>query len=152
LQPWASIAEYPAGTSRHWIDSLDERGGSNVQEDSLGGPGFGRTHDRLCVRAGRRHVAPGGGAGGVHKNLKILPATLSKGDMKNLMKGMSAALGVKCDFCHNPDDFASDANKHKGIARAMMKMTNDINKQHFKGKSVVGCVTCHNGQKEPKHL
>ena len=85
------------------------------------------------------------------KNLKVLPATMSKADIKKVMKTYTAALGVKCDFCHDPDDMAADTNKHKGIAREMMKMTAAINKNHFGGKAEVSCVTCHNGKAEPKH-
>jgi hypothetical protein len=85
------------------------------------------------------------------KNLKILPKTMSKADIKKLMKVQAAALGVQCDFCHDTDDFAKDTEK-KELARTMMLMTNQINKDNFKGKSVVGCITCHNGQKEPKTL
>ena len=85
------------------------------------------------------------------KNLKILPKTMSKADIKKLMKVQAAALGVQCDFCHDTDDFAKDT-EHKELARKMMLMTNQINKDNFEGKAVVGCITCHNGQKEPKTL
>jgi len=85
------------------------------------------------------------------KNLKILPKTMSKADLKKLMKLQAAALGVQCDFCHNTDDFAQDT-EHKELARKMMLMTNQINKDNFEDKPVVGCITCHNGKKEPKTL
>jgi hypothetical protein len=74
------------------------------------------------------------------------------------MKGFKTALGVKCSFCHaesktNPGklDFPSDENKHKNIARGMMKMTKRINKKFFKedGGNTVTCFTCHNGHEEP---
>jgi hypothetical protein len=83
------------------------------------------------------------------KNLKILPHDMSKADIKKLMKGMSAALGVECEHCHNTDNFAEDTEK-KEVARQMMKMQAEINKEFFKGEKKVGCLTCHNGQKEPK--
>lgn len=92
---------------------------------------------------------PAGAADG-GKNLKILPASMSKADIKKLMKGIATSLGVQCDFCHDTDDFAKDTEK-KEIARTMMKMTAEINKTYFEGKPEVGCITCHNGQKEPKH-
>ena len=85
------------------------------------------------------------------KNLKLLPKTMSKTDIKKLMKQQAAALGVQCDFCHNTDDFAQDTDK-KELGRKMMAMTTQINKDNFNGKNVVGCITCHNGQKEPKTL
>jgi Photosynthetic reaction centre cytochrome C subunit len=83
------------------------------------------------------------------KNLKVLPHDMSKADIKKLMKAQAAALGVECEHCHNTDDFAEDT-KNKEIARTMMKMAGDINKNYFKGKNEVGCVTCHNGKEEPK--
>jgi hypothetical protein len=90
--------------------------------------------------------APAAGGG---KNLKILPKEMSKADIKKTMKSIAAALGVQCEHCHDTDDFAKDTEK-KEIARKMMTMTAEINKDHFEGKFRVGCVTCHNGQKEPK--
>jgi thioredoxin reductase len=84
------------------------------------------------------------------KNLKVFPPNTSKADLKKAMKSIAASLGVQCDFCHDLEDMSKDT-EHKLIAREMMK-TADINTRHFKGKQVVGCITCHNGQKEPKHL
>jgi hypothetical protein len=84
------------------------------------------------------------------KNLQILPKTLTKDQLKKLMKGIASSLGVQCDHCHDTDDYPKDTEK-KEIARAMMKMTGEINKNFFEGKPEVGCITCHNGKKEPKH-
>ena len=85
------------------------------------------------------------------KNLKVLPADMSKADIKKLMKSIASALGVECEHCHNTDNFAEDTEK-KEIARAMMKMTGEINKEFFKNERKVGCITCHNGNKTPKKL
>src|SRR5262245_37187313 len=68
------------------------------------------------------------------KNLKILPKDMSKADIKKLMKSIASALGVECEHCHNTDNFAEDGEK-KEEARAMMRMTGDINKNFFKGKN-----------------
>jgi hypothetical protein len=94
-----------------------------------------------------------------YKNLKVLSKNISKDELTIIMKEFKTALGVKCNFCHselkdNPGklDFASDDNKHKNIARDMMKMTNRINRKFFKDnkEGAISCITCHNGQKEPK--
>jgi len=85
------------------------------------------------------------------KNLKILPHDMPKAEIKKLMKTIAAALGVECEHCHNTDNFAEDSEK-KEIARQMMKMSGQINKEFFKGEQKVGCITCHNGNKEPKKL
>jgi len=98
----------------------------------------------------------------IYKNLKVLPKDITKTQMDSVMQSFTAALGVKCNFCHmrtadNKDwDFASDGNKHKLVARDMIKMTNKINKKYFdvtgKGMNaslMVTCYTCHNGKPEP---
>jgi hypothetical protein len=82
-------------------------------------------------------------------NLKVLPKDIKKADLKKLMKAQAASLGVQCDYCHDTDDYAKDTEK-KEIGRDMMRMTGEINRNHFKGEPKVGCVTCHNGKKEPK--
>lgn len=93
------------------------------------------------------------------KNLKVLDKNISRDELTIVMKQFKTALGVKCNFCHaqsttDPSklDFASDENKHKNIARGMMKMTKRINKKFFKDdpKGAVTCYTCHNGSEEPK--
>ena len=73
------------------------------------------------------------------KNLQILPKDISDHDLDSVMHHFTAALGVKCNFCHvrNEEakqmDFASDAKPEKKIARKMMLMAIDINKNYFKG-------------------
>lgn len=84
------------------------------------------------------------------KNLKVMPKTLTGEQIDGIMKTISKSLGVKCDFCHEKDDFASDKNEHKGEARKMMTMTTDLNKQFFGGKYEVTCVTCHRGKEKPE--
>jgi photosynthetic reaction center cytochrome c subunit len=90
-----------------------------------------------------------GGGAAAPKNLKILPKTLTKPELKKLMKGIASSLGVECDYCHKEEDFAADTEK-KETARKMMQMVSELNTKHFGGKPRVGCITCHNGQKEPK--
>jgi hypothetical protein len=93
------------------------------------------------------------------KNLKVLDKNITKDELEIVMKQFKTALGVKCNFCHvesktNPGklDFASDENKHKNVARGMIRMTKRINKKFFKedGGNAVTCFTCHNGNEEPK--
>ncbi len=96
-------------------------------------------------------------------NLKVLPKDITQEEMKQVMDDFKVALGVKCDFCHAHNvndpkklDFASDANPHKETARWMMKMTQRINKKHFKHRdektgelTQITCMTCHNGKEHP---
>lgn len=76
------------------------------------------------------------------------------------MRTYTAALGVKCTFCHvgvegkrETMDFASDANPHKDIARRMMAMTRRLNEQDLAvtdfRQSKVTCYTCHRGAARP---
>ena len=99
-----------------------------------------------------------------YTNLKILPKDINKEQMDSVMHHFTASLNVKCNFCHtfNQDtkkmDFASDANKHKLVARQMMTMTNSLNKEYFShtggnivlsSQLAVTCYTCHHGATEP---
>ena len=71
------------------------------------------------------------------KNLQILPKDISEHDLDSVMHSFSQSLGVHCDFCHVRNeaakkmDFASDTKPEKNIARKMMLMAIDINKNYF---------------------
>ena len=95
-----------------------------------------------------------------HKNLKVLPAAIPHDRLIAVMKNFSSSLGVKCTFCHVGEegkretmDFASDAKKHKDIARAMLLMVRRINEQDLgivdQTKLKVTCYTCHRGAPRP---
>ncbi len=97
------------------------------------------------------------------KNLKILPKDISDEAIDTLMHEYNDALGVKCEYCHASSkddikklDYASDEKPAKDIARDMMVMTAEINKQFFNTKSKKGeemvsisCITCHNESEYP---
>ncbi|MBO9619168.1 MAG: c-type cytochrome [Niabella sp.] len=96
-------------------------------------------------------------------NLKVLPQDITHEKLDSIMHGFNTSLGVKCDFCHaknkNGDrlDFASDDNPAKDVARKMLRMTIDINKNYFLTDSTippaylntVTCNTCHKGDAYP---
>jgi hypothetical protein len=87
-------------------------------------------------------------AGQFFKNIKVLnnvPAT-------KLIDGMhyiTMALNVRCEFCHNIHNFASDQKRTKRTARKMMRMLFAIDKDNFHGHTVVSCYTCHHGYHRP---
>jgi hypothetical protein len=84
------------------------------------------------------------------KNLKVLPADLDKKQVKKIMKQWAKALGVECDYCHDPDDMAKETKK-KEVARKMYKMMQYINSRHMKEyDDKVTCKTCHQGREEPE--
>lgn len=99
-----------------------------------------------------------------YKNLKILPKDITKEQLDSVMHHFTASLNVKCNFCHvrNEEakawDFASDDNKHKLVARDMMKMMDKINDKYFNvtgakksldAQLMVTCYTCHHGSTDP---
>jgi len=100
----------------------------------------------------------------IYKNLKVLPKDISKEQLDSVMHHFTASLNVRCNFCHvrNEEaktwDFASDDNKHKLVARDMMKMMDKINDKYFdvsgakkdlNAKLMVTCYTCHHGATDP---
>jgi hypothetical protein len=100
-----------------------------------------------------------------YKNLKVLPKNITAQQLDSVMEHFSKSLGVTCKFCHIGDeatdnwDFASDENKHKLVAREMMKMTDKINDKYFNMTGskrdlntplMVTCFTCHHGKTEPE--
>ena len=109
-----------------------------------------------------------GGPGGPPqkpKNLKVLPENT---DLRKVMRGFTAALGVECSYCHTPADpvthradRASDANPMKDQTRLMIRMTDDLNSKYLPllaklpghddhdDKAEVTCGTCHRGKKHP---
>ena len=98
------------------------------------------------------------------KNLQVLPKNISEAALNKIMEvDFNKGLGVSCDYCHakvagSTDlDMASDAKSEKEAARAMMRMTLDINQKYFGmehpkiGDSLmtITCMTCHKGEPYP---
>ena len=90
-------------------------------------------------------------AGEVEKNVKLLK-DLPYSQFLNTMASFNTALGVRCDFCHEEGNFASDAKQTKLIARKMIEMTHGINQTYFNGHMEVGCYTCHRGSEQPHRM
>ena len=60
---------------------------------------------------------------------------------------------VGCNYCHNPNNMASDEKYTKVVARRMIQMTQNINvnyTQHVQGTGVT-CWTCHRGNAVPQY-
>jgi len=62
----------------------------------------------------------------------------------------TASLGVGCSFCHDPENWGSDANPKKTVGRRMRGMVGGLNK-HFAGvkNPEIGCMACHQGKVKP---
>ncbi len=87
-----------------------------------------------------------------YKNIQALKG-LPASQMRPMMNYISAALGMSCADCHvrtnGQFEFDKDDNNHKKIARRMIQMTMDLNKQFFNGRPQVSCYTCHQGHEHP---
>ncbi len=90
-------------------------------------------------------------AGQKFKSIKVLN-DMPADQMGKVMNMMSASLGVNCAFCHtsNDGDYEKEGNEHKDSARKMLKMTFDLNKNHFDGRPEINCNSCHNGKSHPQ--
>lgn len=99
-------------------------------------------------------AAPGF-AGPEHKNLQVLPKTITNAALKKMMEGFTEQLGVKCTFCHVAEQYEKDDRPHKADARRMIGLV-----LHLKAKksayfgprvreAIITCGLCHRGQAEP---
>lgn len=95
----------------------------------------------------------GGAAGASYKNLKVLGG-VSKDRFDHLMAEISQWVAPPeqgCNYCHNPENMASDEKYTKVVARRMLQMTQAINSKwssHVKQTGVT-CYTCHRGNAVP---
>ena len=86
-----------------------------------------------------------------HKNILALKG-LPDSQLTSIMNYFNASLGVQCTFCHVRENNAMAFDKdheHKTIAREMIKMVQEVNKNTFAGKTEVSCFTCHQGRPVP---
>jgi hypothetical protein len=85
------------------------------------------------------------------KSIKVLNDMPAE-QMGPVMNIMSASLGVNCVFCHasNDGDYEKEGNEHKDMARQMLKMTFDLNKNYFNNRPEINCNSCHQGKSHPQ--
>ena len=101
------------------------------------------------------------------KNLQYFPADITREALVQRMREFSFALDVRCQNCHAGGDglslegvdFASDEKPAKLKARAMLRMTDEINNtllpkvpSRAEPPVRVECATCHRGVRRPKSL
>lgn len=90
----------------------------------------------------------------VFKNVQVLKG-IPVNEFMDTMGFFAASLGLNCVFCHTDESledwshFADDVPRKK-IARGMIAMVNNLNKNNFGGRRVVTCYTCHHGNERPK--
>lgn len=94
----------------------------------------------------------------VFTNLKVMPQDIPQRELVDSMKNYTFALGTRCWYCHDGEgddlstfDFAADTKPTKDVARAHMKMVEDLNSSVFaESKQKVSCMTCHQGSAKPE--
>jgi hypothetical protein len=107
-------------------------------------------------------------------NLQVLSKNLTGQQVRQIMMGWSAALGVGCDNCHAADpnnmgpngrprlNFASDEKDEKKMARIMYTML-EVDKSEYIAKVAaldkmdepappLTCGTCHRGHLDPEQF
>jgi hypothetical protein len=82
------------------------------------------------------------------KNIQVLNG-IPADQLIPAMQFISASLGVDCEYCHDHQAMDSDDKKPKKIARQMMTMMFNIDKNNFDGRLEVTCYSCHRGAAKP---
>jgi hypothetical protein len=95
--------------------------------------------------------SPGKTAEQVYKNIQVLQGTPADQFLPE-MRLFGAALGVDCNFCHVEEDRSKDDKGSKQIARTMISMVREINKNSFRGQLAVTCYSCHRGNVAPVNV
>src|ERR1700729_2932859 len=88
----------------------------------------------------------------VFKNVRVLKG-IPVDDFMETMGIMTAALQFDCSDCHegagtDKVNWAADTPR-KVIARTMVTMVANINKNSFGGRTMVTCWTCHRNRDKP---
>ncbi|TCZ65967.1 photosynthetic reaction center cytochrome PufC [Roseicella aquatilis] len=98
--------------------------------------------------------AVGPKAGQVYRNIQVL-GDLSVGEFARTMAAITTWVSPEqgCNYCHNPNNMASDEVYTKVVARRMLQMTARINKewQSHVQQTGVTCYTCHRGNAVPTY-
>src|ERR1700730_17441177 len=82
------------------------------------------------------------------KNIQVLKS-IPTDQLIPAMQFITASLGVDCEYCHDHQAMDSDDKKPKKIARQMVTMMFDIDKNNFDGRLEVTCYTSHRGAAKP---
>ena len=81
------------------------------------------------------------------KNIQVLK-DMPADQVVPTMRVMAGSLGVNCGFCHVEDRSKDDLDTKK-MARKMVSMMMEINKNNFDARQEVTCYTCHKGTNDP---
>ena len=92
----------------------------------------------------------------VFKNITMFKNSPAGRLLAVMETGFSRSLGVDCTHCHVTGEWEKEDKPTKQIAREMMTMTGQINRELLKKiknlkseNPIVNCTTCHRGQTKP---
>lgn len=88
-------------------------------------------------------------AGEIYENVQVYEA-LRANELGDVMAAFTRALGVGCDHCHVPGDWASEGNVLKQLTRIMVEVERSIAAEPGIGDGAVTCWTCHRGAVTPR--
>jgi hypothetical protein len=80
----------------------------------------------------------------VYRNIQVLKGTPAD-ELFATMQFLNESLGVSCEFCHVGATFEKDDKVSKQVARRMIMMQIQINRDNFDGHRRVTCYSCHRG-------
>ena len=91
----------------------------------------------------------------VYKNVQVL-GDISVGQFTRVMASITNWVAPQqgCNYCHNPQNMASDEKYTKVVARRMIQMTQHVNEdwQTHVAATGVTCYTCHRGNNIPVNV
>src|SRR5215475_5292179 len=103
----------------------------------------------LLAALASRHAVRAEGFPTEFKNLQVFDKKTAPDELKKTMNGFTDQLGVKCTFCHNTDNYASDEKRHKADARKMIQLVQYLKanrEKYFNPRAkdeLIACGTCH---------
>lgn len=111
---------------------------------------------QITIPAAQPPAAPGGPrASAIYQNVQVL-GDLGVAEFTRTMLAITAWVAPEqgCNYCHSPQNLASDDLYTKVVSRRMLQMTRDLNANwsaHI-GETGVTCYTCHVGNNVPEYI
>lgn len=140
-----------------------ELGPKKIEQTGYRGAGLAQINDVSSMKAAGVIPPPpyplppdeGPRASETYQNVQVL-GDLSAERFNHLMASITQWVSPEqgCNYCHNPENMASDEVYTKVVARRMLQMTRDINgtwSTHVQQTGVT-CYTCHRGQPVPAYV
>ena len=101
----------------------------------------------ILAAAAAQTPTPQETAGDRYKSIQVLK-DIPSAQVIPTMAFIANSLGVTCAHCHGTE-WVSDEKPAKQKAREMIRLTQAINRDHYQGRLVVTCQTCHDGRAIP---